>query len=704
MKRYIPKKPSDYKPKPSGLRSAQIFKPLRAARDFVLRRRRLRAKESRQEELEKRAVSKDRVLGTLPERIVYRELLRRRVSFDFQSSLLGGRARLGGMVADFIIYLPMITIILRVQTKAFHTSHADRLKDDEQKAVIESLRDPVTGKNYIVYDLWDYIVYDEARLRNWLNRLLTPRAVGLYIGGPGRGVWMPSQEEWKTIKGQVAGLLAQNRTQQIEIDDLQARFAGLTVGDVFSGNLGLCTAGEFRAGNGGAPGVDFTGVRMYYDPVNHTGAIEGQNAGTKQFYLDTDGKAYAGAGDVRLDSGGLTFVEGTGNPNTIRWLTSAGVKKGYIYFDHNAAGYETDGILAAYSDVASDVSILKLMGENVTDGTETFLEIKSDGSLVVENIDSAVTLQLYSYSATSNAFLQGRRARGATASPSAVQANDILLGVASRGYGATAFSTDGRAKIHWVANQNWTDAAQGTRIEFYTTADGGTTTTKALEVDDAGNLVLSIAQKAIQFVDSNTEVWEDASSNLNFKDAVTGTKTLAQLVSGGNPESLDVVTAETSVTDTTTETTVYTFEVPANTLSTNNLLRLRIGFYYLNNSGANKRATVKVKYGATTMVTCQTDLLEDSASARYGYIDVALKGDGATNAQEAVMIGLGLRSSSGTIDVGDIVTHFAVSGGGTAAEDSTGALNLVVTVTHDAAHASTTFTTKSATLVLFEAL
>jgi len=54
------------------------------------------------------------------------------------------------------------------------------------------------------------------------------------------------------------------------------------------------------------------------------------------------------------------------------------------------------------------------------------------------------------------------------------------------------------------------------------------TVSKVVDVR-GGDLRIITAQKKIQFVDSNTEIWEDASGNITFKDAVTGTKTLAEL-------------------------------------------------------------------------------------------------------------------------------------------------------------------------------
>ncbi len=41
--------------------------------------------------------------GTLPEWLVWEELTRREIQFDFQSNLFGGRRAKGGLVIDFLI-------------------------------------------------------------------------------------------------------------------------------------------------------------------------------------------------------------------------------------------------------------------------------------------------------------------------------------------------------------------------------------------------------------------------------------------------------------------------------------------------------------------------------------------------------------------------------------------------------------------------
>lgn len=82
--------------------------------------------------------------------------------------------------------------------------------------------------------------------------------------------------------------------------------------------------------------------------------------------------------------------------------------------------------------------------------------------------------------------LLARRARGTSSSPTAVQTNDLLLQIDSRGYGATAFPSSYRAAIRVLAGENWTDSAHGTFVSVETTANGGTTTSERMRIDGNG--------------------------------------------------------------------------------------------------------------------------------------------------------------------------------------------------------------------------
>jgi hypothetical protein len=81
-----------------------------------------------------------------------------------------------------------------------------------------------------------------------------------------------------------------------------------------------------------------------------------------------------------------------------------------------------------------------------------------------------------------------RKARGTVGSLSAVSSGDALGVIGARGYGSSGYSTLTRSNIGFLAEENWTDSAQGSNITFTTTAPGGTTRTEKLRITGTGNI------------------------------------------------------------------------------------------------------------------------------------------------------------------------------------------------------------------------
>ena len=132
---------------------------------YTLHRRGVRRVKVGEDPLEARAVSKETVKGTLPERILYMALIHvlhftPDVDFDFQSSLQGGRLELGGIVADFLFEYRRL--IIRVQGPT-HVEFLRSAKDEEQRMALVEM-------GFTVKDLWDYTIYDEYALEDWLRR------------------------------------------------------------------------------------------------------------------------------------------------------------------------------------------------------------------------------------------------------------------------------------------------------------------------------------------------------------------------------------------------------------------------------------------------------------------------------------------------------------------------------------------------------
>ena len=143
-----------------------VYPPETGDRTLVVHRRGpLRQEVGFEDPRELRAVSEERVAGTLPERIFYKALLgrgmREGMDFTFQSSLQGGRLFLGGMVADFIF--PQRSLIVRIQGRKWHTGFEQERKDDFQRDILE-------GMGYHVLDLFDDTIYDDYLFAEWLRR------------------------------------------------------------------------------------------------------------------------------------------------------------------------------------------------------------------------------------------------------------------------------------------------------------------------------------------------------------------------------------------------------------------------------------------------------------------------------------------------------------------------------------------------------
>jgi len=146
-----------------------------------------------------------------------------------------------------------------------------------------------------------------------------------------------------------------------------------------------------------------------------------------------------------------------------------------------------------------------------------------------------------------------------------------------------------------------------------------------------------------------------------------------------------IMTAAVDVRSTTSETTILTTTVPANTLSTANVVNV---FLYVSDFDleSGKNFGLRLKYGATTLFNMS--ITAPSAVSNYtGRIEMSLYADAATNAQRGV----------GLLQVANS-THLSASDGfmsydsGTSAVDSTSAQTLTVSLQPNFSSAATGMT------------
>jgi len=162
---------------------------------------------------------------------------------------------------------------------------------------------------------------------------------------------------------------------------------------------------------------------------------------------------------------------------------------------------------------------------------------------------------------------------------------------------------------------------------------------------------------------SSTVLSADGSGSLTF-NAVTDLVGLDNLIHTSTVEAgLENITTETSLASTT---------IPANTLGTANAVRLTTSIINFSIGGSNPTLTLKFKYGSCT-ATAPT-IGGTVVSIARGYIEAKIIADGSTGAQE---ISLDLFATPlGTTGAGVIATTRVLA---SCTEDSTGDLTLDLT-------------------------
>jgi hypothetical protein len=108
-----------------------------------------------------------------------------------------------------------------------------------------------------------------------------------------------------------------------------------------------------------------------------------------------------------------------------------------------------------------------------------------------------------------------RAARGTPITPTAVQTDDILGGLAVRGYGATGFS-GGQGQVMFRAAEPWTDAAHGTYLQFTTTPIGSASWVERMRITPAGNVGIGTTTPAQKL--SVAGIVESTTGGFRFPD------------------------------------------------------------------------------------------------------------------------------------------------------------------------------------------
>jgi|GEM_PF-4429811 len=144
--------------------------------------------------------------------------------------------------------------------------------------------------------------------------------------------------------------------------------------------------------------------------------------------------------------------------------------------------------------------------------------------------------------------------------------------------------------------------------------------------------------------------------------------------------------SDSTIANSVTETTLFTYTVPGGTLSTANVVRLNFSLSVTSNSGTSS-LTVRVKYGGTSFTMFSNTY--GTPTAQVGVGNVWIYADGATNAQWVFGKSEGIFAGS-------------TGASGSCAVDSTADQALVVTAQHSQAAAGISCTLKHGTVGLIK--
>jgi hypothetical protein len=228
----------------------------------------------------------------------------------------------------------------------------------------------------------------------------------------------------------------------------------------------------------GAPDKRFANIYLGYDGLFLADQTTDANinitvnAGT--LYID-------GAENLRLGNLAIRDTTLTSANNTLDISIGDAGDTGFFYVKRKAQ-----------IDNTTFSSTQAMLGINASGGAEpaTIFPDTLVQTVGRPNKNSRVVQRAYGSTGTvggdnSYAVWASYAARGSVASPAALKEDDILARLSANGFGTTTWGAGG-ARVEFVALENFTDSAKGTKINFWTTPAGQVTPQNVASINSTG--------------------------------------------------------------------------------------------------------------------------------------------------------------------------------------------------------------------------
>lgn len=237
----------------------------------------------------------------------------------------------------------------------------------------------------------------------------------------------------------------------------------------FSGAMTIGTSGGIYQGTGtfAAP---TTGLKIWNS--SGIGRIGGYNTGTLQWYANTDGKLYAGAGNAVLDSSGISVV----GDGVFRIMENASTLKGFIYSSNplDSLLVSSTGIGMKTNGSATSESVS--LRANASGGRSSEIAIEATGSSGTNRV------RMIAYS-------------GSAGTSGQLTLGESSFTLALNGTSTTDFSVDGSGNTY-TATSLQVAATNGVTIGVNAGSGGYTALTASLSATSGGYAQLQAVSSA----------------------------------------------------------------------------------------------------------------------------------------------------------------------------------------------------------------